>query len=215
MADEAPPRQPRRRLTREGRREVILRAAADLFGEHGFAGTRLEDIAARAGITKQLLYRHFSDKTALYLALLERHRADLPTFTAAMPQAGPLDERLRAVLVMWLDYVATHTHAWKMLFRDSGGGPEVQAFRAEVHARAREVLVDALRTLSGDRLPRRELEPLAEMLGMGQAGLVLWWIDDPRIPRDVLVDAIARVWRGVLSTVEADGHGRLSGAGAA
>lgn len=196
MAD-APPR--RRRLSRERRREVIEQAAAGLFAEHGFAGTRLEDVAAASGITKQLLYRHFRDKTALYLALLERHRADLPTFTAAMPASGTLDERLRAVIEAWLDYVQTHSHAWKMLFRDSGGGAEVQAFRAAVHGRARAVLADTLRRLSAGRLPERELDPLAELLSMGQAALVLWWIDNPAAPREALVDAIARVWLGVLT----------------
>jgi len=188
----------RRRLSRERRRELIEQAAAELFAERGFAGARLEDIAVRAGITKQLLYRHFPDKTALYLALLERHRADLPTFTAAMPTSGTLDERLRALIEAWLDYVQTHTHAWKMLFRDSGGGPEVEAFRHDVHARAREVLVAALRDLSAGAVPERELEPLAELLSMGQAALVLWWIDNPATPRQALVDAIARVWLGVL-----------------
>jgi AcrR family transcriptional regulator len=190
---------PRRRLSRERRRELIEQAAAELFAERGFAGARLEDIAARSGITKQLLYRHFPDKTALYLALLERHRADLPTFTAAMPVTGTLDERLRAVIEAWLDYVETHTHAWRMLFRDSGGGPEVEAFRHGVHARARDVLVDALRQLSDGALPERELEPLAELLSMGMAALVLWWIDNPTAPRQALVDAIARVWLGVLA----------------
>lgn len=198
--DETQPR--RRRLPRERRRELIEQSAAELFAEHGFAGTRLEDIAARAGITKQLLYRHFSDKTELYLALLERHRSDLPTFTAAMPTAGTLDQRLRAVIEAWLDYVQTHTHAWKLLFRDSGGGPKVQAFRQAVHDRAREVLVDALRQLSAGALPARELEPLAELLSMGQAAMVLWWIDNPNAPRQALVDAIARVWLGVLGPGE-------------
>lgn len=188
----------RRRVSRERRRELIEQAAAELFGERGFAGARLEDIATRAGITKQLLYRHFSDKTALYLALLERHRADLPTFTAGMPASGTLEQRLRAVIEAWLDYVEAHTHAWKLLFRDSGGGAEIVAFRAAVHARARDVLVDALRQLSGGALPARELEPLAELLSMGQASLVLWWIDNPTVPRAALVDAIVRVWLGVL-----------------
>ena len=194
---EAVPR--RRRFSRERRRELILEAAAELFAERGFAGTRLEDIAARAGITKQLLYRHFRDKTALYMTLLEGHREDLPTFTAAMPTSGTLDERLRAVIEAWLYYVQTHQHAWRMMFRDSSGGPELDAFRQAVHTRAREVLVDALEQLSGGTLPADELEPLAELLSMGQAALVLWWIDNPATPRQALVDAIARVWLGVLA----------------
>jgi hypothetical protein len=103
------------------------------------------------------------------------------------------------VLDAWLDYVQTHSHAWKMLFRDSGGGPQVETVRAAVHAQARAVLAEALRELSARALPERELEPLAELLSMGMASLVLWWIDNPSAPREALVDAIARVWLGVLS----------------
>jgi len=189
---------PRRRLPREQRRELILQAAAALFAERGYTGARLEDIAVEAGITKQLLYRHFPDKTALYMALLERHRDDLADFIAAVPSAGTLEERLRAVIEVWLDYVETHAYAWTLLFRDSGGGPDVQAFRREVHARAREVLVTLLSELSGGRIPKQELQPLAELLSMGQAALVLWWIENPNLARGPVVDAITRVWLGVL-----------------
>ena len=51
------------------------------------------------------------------------------------------------MLEVWLDYVESHAYAWRMLFRDTGGGPEVRAFRVDVHARARAVLVAMIRTL--------------------------------------------------------------------
>src|SRR3954451_25359189 len=126
----------RRRLPVAERRELITEAAGRLFGERGYEGTRLDDVAAAAGVTKPVLYRHFDSKRELYLALLARHRDDLPTFVGAAPTEGSLREWLRAILESWLEYVETHSYAWQMLFRDSGGGPEVQAFRREVHARA-------------------------------------------------------------------------------
>src|SRR6266542_5464933 len=159
----------RRRLAPEQRRMLIVEAAGRVFGEHGYDGTRLDDVAAAAGVTKPVLYRHFDNKTALYLALLERHRADLGTFASAIPAAGTLEQRLRAVLDVWLDYVESHAYAWKMLFRDTGGGPRVQAFRLDVHAQARTTLVEMIRTLGTTAIPRRELEPLAELLSMGMA----------------------------------------------
>jgi AcrR family transcriptional regulator len=189
----------RTRLRPPERRVLIVEAAGRLFGERGYDGTRLDEVAAAAGVTKPVLYRHFSDKTALYLALLERHRDDLGSFAGAIPATGTLEQRLRVVIEIWLDYVQAHAYAWKMLFRDSGGGPEIQAFRDDVHARARAVLVDILRAISPSPLPERELEPLAELLSMGMASLVLWWIDDPTPSRDAIVDAIQRVWHGVLT----------------
>ena len=189
---------PRRRLPPEQRRELLLEAAGRRFGEHGYDGTRLDEIAADAGVTKPVLYRHFADKTALYLALLERHRADLGSFAAVIPPTGSLEARLRAVVDVWLDYVAAHAYAWQLLFRDHGGGPAVQAVRAEVQAEARRTLAGLIRALAARPIPEREIEPLAELLRMGMASLVLLRLDDPALERDAIVDAITRVWSGVL-----------------
>ena len=193
------PVEERRRLPVAERRELITEAAGRLFGERGYDGTRLDDIAAAAGVTKPVLYRHFDSKRDLYLALLARHREDLPTFVGAMPAEGSLQDRLRAVLEIWLEYVETHSYAWQMLFRDTGGGPEVRAFRREVHARAREVLAEIIRSLGDPRIPREEIEPLAELMSMGMAALALWWMEDAGTSRAALVDAMTRVWTGLLS----------------
>jgi len=189
----------RRRLPGAERRELITEAAGRLFGERGYDGTRLDDVAAAAGVTKPVLYRHFDSKRDLYLALLARHREDLPTLVSAMSAEGSLRERLRAVLEGWLEYVETHSYAWQMLFRDTGGGPDVRAFRREVHARARDVLAEIIRSLGDARIPREEIEPLAELMSMGMAALVLWWMEDPGTSRAALVDAMTRVWTGLLS----------------
>ena len=190
----------RKRLSSEERRATIVEAAGRLFGERGYDSTRLDDIAAAAGVTKPIVYRHFDTKRALYLALLERHRDDLASFAAMIDaEEGTGDERLRAVLEVWLTYVEAHSYAWRMLFRDTGGGPEVEAFRLEVHARARAVLVGIIRTLSEVPIPRRELEPLAELMSMGMASVVLWWMENPSASRGAVLDAIARVWGGLLA----------------
>jgi len=188
----------RTRLKPDQRRALIVESAGRLFGEHGYDGTRLDRVAAAAGVTKPVLYRHFADKTALYLALLERHRDDLGRFQGAIPPAGTLEARLRAVVEVWVGYVEAHAYAWRMLFRDRGGGERVQAFRLEVHDRARGVLAGLIEALAETPIPPGEVEPLAELLSMGQASLVLWWMDNPGVPREAIVDAIVRVWHGVL-----------------
>jgi AcrR family transcriptional regulator len=197
MANLQPDR--RRRLPVAQRRELIVDAAGRLFGERGYAGTRLDDVAAAAGVTKPILYRHFESKRALYLALLERHRDDLARFAGLIPAEGRVEERLRSVLDLWLDYVEEHSYAWRMLFRDTGGGPEVEAFRREVHARARAVLAGIIRSLSERPVPRREVEAVAELMSMGMASLVLWWMEGAGVSRGAVLDAMVRVWSGVLS----------------
>lgn len=60
---------PKRRRDPEERRAEILAAAFALFSERGFAATRIEDVAARAGIAKGTVYLHFPDKEALFISL--------------------------------------------------------------------------------------------------------------------------------------------------
>src|SRR5918992_327049 len=141
----------RRRIPAAERRALILREAGRLFAQHGYAGTRLEDIATAAQVTKPIVYRHFESKKALYVALLVKHRDDLPTFV-------------------------------------EGGEPvgAILAVRRDVNPRAREVLASFLAERAGDSLPAGQVEPTAELLSSGLAGLALWWIDHPDTPMDVV-----------------------------
>jgi AcrR family transcriptional regulator len=190
---------PQRRLPLAERRALIVEAAGRLFGEHGYERTRLDEIAAAAGVTKPIVYRHFDSKRDLYLALLDRHREDLPGFVATMPTEGTTEERMRAVLDGWLDYVEARSYSWKMLFRDAGGGPEIAARRREVHAEARAVLVALIRALAATPVPRRQLEPLAELMSMGMAALVLWWIEEQAVSRAAVLDALTTAWVRLLA----------------
>ncbi|XUU60567.1 TetR/AcrR family transcriptional regulator [Erythrobacter sp. HA6-11] len=71
-ASELPP-------TRKGKatREKLLQAAAVVFGRLGYSATRIADIVAEAGISHGLFYRHFADKDAILLAVIERLNDDL------------------------------------------------------------------------------------------------------------------------------------------
>jgi AcrR family transcriptional regulator len=189
----------RQRLPLPERRALIVEAAGRLFGERGYERTRLDEIAAAAGVTKPIVYRHFESKRGLYLALLDRHGDDLAGFVASMPSEGTPGDRLREVLDVWLDYVEARSYSWKMLFRDTGGGAEIAARRREVHARARAVLVDVIRSLASTPVPRRELEPLAELMSMGMAALVLWWIEEGTVSRDTVLDALTTAWARLLA----------------
>jgi AcrR family transcriptional regulator len=185
-----------KRVPAEERRLLVLRAAGPLFARHGYAATRLEDIAAAAHVTKPIVYRHFDSKKALYLALLQKHRDDLPTFIEGIEppeEGGGPDGVVRTILEIWLDYVRANQHAWVMLFRDHSGDEEIQAFRTQVSLRARRVMADFIAAAPGSGIPAEEIEPTAELLTSGLAGLALWWIDHPDTPKNVLLEVAARV----------------------
>jgi AcrR family transcriptional regulator len=180
----------RRRLPKAARREVIEKAASALFAERGYAETRLEDIAAAAGVTKQLLYRHFASKKALHMALLARHRDEiLAVLAEEMATPGPLAERLPRVFDRWFAYVEEHPYASAMLFRDTTGDPEVQAFYRELQASARAANIALIKAEPELEVPEERIEPVAELCRAASTGLALWWADHPEVPRATVVEA--------------------------
>ena len=74
----------------------------------------------------------------------------------------------------------------------------VEASRRELNARAREVLAAMIREL-GPAIPRREVRPLAELMSMGMASVVLWWMETPGVSRGAVLDALTRAWSALLS----------------
>jgi AcrR family transcriptional regulator len=182
-----------KRLPAEQRRGMITRAAGRLFARHGYAATRLADVAAAAGVSKPIVYRHFESKKALYMSLLVRHRDDLPTFFDGLDPTASSETVVRTILERWLDYVRENQHAWVMLFRDSSGDEEIRALRLEVNLRAREVIAAFIADRAGSRIPAKQIEPTAELLTSGLAGMALWWIDHPEVPKPVMLDVAARM----------------------
>ena len=53
------------------KRQAILRAARDVFIEEGFGGASLDEVAARAGVSRQTVYAHFHDKERLFVSMVE------------------------------------------------------------------------------------------------------------------------------------------------
>ena len=70
-----PPRPPR--MPGEDRRRQLLRVAVESFARNGFSGTKTKDIAAAAGVSEAILFRHFASKEDLYHAILDEKEATL------------------------------------------------------------------------------------------------------------------------------------------
>lgn len=90
--------QPTERLSRAKRREQILVAATEAFAESGFATTSLDEVAAAAGVTRVILYRHFDSKSELYQAVLDRMCARLEA-NVGEPVGGFTDDSIDGLLV--------------------------------------------------------------------------------------------------------------------
>jgi len=87
------------RLPAAERREQLLDRAAELFSERGFARTTTAELAKSAGVTEPIIYRHFSSKRGLFIALIERTgRQTLEQWAKDLEGAEDAADRLRRVI---------------------------------------------------------------------------------------------------------------------
>lgn len=192
-------RRARRRLPTEQRRETLAKSASELFAQQGYDHVTLDEVAARAGVTKVIVYRHFGSKKDLYLTLLAAHRDQLlRTLAEGMAVKRPLPRRVEAVADAWFRYVQTHPFAWKMLFQDVTGDPEIRAFHAGMRTTARAAIIGLLQAERSLDLDSSTIEPVAELLRASMTGLALWWLDNPQAERATLVQTIIQTtWQGL------------------
>jgi len=155
-----------RRWTRrkEARPEEITAAAFDLFVEHGFANTRLEDVAARAGISKGTLYLYFDNKEELFKAVVREGLVSPLTAMKGIIEGfeGSSFELLRILLRGWWEKVgATRVSGIpKLIFAEAGNFPELARFYvAEVVEPGHEVIAAIVRR-GVSRGEFREVDPV-------------------------------------------------------
>jgi AcrR family transcriptional regulator len=178
----------RKRLTREERREVIERAATEVFAERGFEGAGMDLIASRSGVSVPVVYDHFASKDDLYRRLLERQRDDLVAFWAQrLPLPGGRDrfDALEALVDAYYAYVEAHPFAYRMYFRDTT--------HRDIQQQGNVMLATLLKTVPGfEDADEATLQMSTEVLRTGLIGLALWWQEHPEVRRDQVVQAAMR-----------------------
>ena len=196
---------PRRRLPAADRRELILTAALDAFAAGGdYHGTSLVDVAARAGVSKALIYEHFGSKRELHGALLEAYVSELlEEVLLAVAAEEPGEERLRAGLDAFFAFVERRRDAWRMLFRNADD-PEIARWQERLR---REAAVTITARMAADRPAAAHLDPaeaevvvpmLAQQLLGSVQFLANWWDEHREIPRErILATAMDFIWVGV------------------
>ena len=109
-------------------REALLDAATLVFAEQGFAGARVDEIAARAGVNKALIYAYYGDKTGLYRAVLTAHLDEFadPVFSKAVAsETGPrraLEDIVRRFFRLLIKNRSfARLLAWDLLSNDKSG----------------------------------------------------------------------------------------------
>lgn len=162
-----------RRLTAGERRRQLFAVALRLFAERGYRATTMEDIAEAAGVTKPLLYQHFSSKRSLYLELVDSVAEDLlgaigeATATASGPR-----QQVELGFAAYFGMVVTHEEAFRLLYgRSDAGDPELGSALRRVEA----AIVEAVDPLIAAGLAPEHRRLLAyAVVGMAEGASRHW-----------------------------------------
>jgi AcrR family transcriptional regulator len=186
------------RLRAAERRAQLLGVARRLFARDGYRGASMESIAEAAGVTKPVLYQHFSSKRALYSALLANDLGRLTQeLETAFSQAEDNEERLRRGFGAYLDFVDRHEDAFRLLFTEALGldadfQRQVTEFRRWVAARVARIIA-----AEAGLAPPRARALAAAIVGMAE-GAAGWWLDErrPLEPRELADELAGLAWKG-------------------
>ncbi len=190
------------RLPRGERRGQLLIAASQSFVERGYHAAGMDEIADRAGVSKPVLYQHFSSKLDLYLAVLHRHVENLVAgVRQALRTTTDNRQRLRAAVQAFFDFIEHDGQGYRLIFEnDNVTQPQVAA---QVRV-ATEACIDAVFDLiSHDS----GLEPhRARMIAVGLVGISVdcarYWLDTDRpISKEDAVEGTVQFAWGGLSHV--------------
>jgi AcrR family transcriptional regulator len=177
------------------RRKVLLGAALEAFSERGFHEVTLDEVAARAGVSKALIYEHFASKRELVCALLDTYVHELlGRLAEAIAAAEPGEERMRTGVDAVLRFVEQRPGAWRMLFRNSGD-PDIADLFAALQAEAAGAIASAMAadaTEVGMAPPPTpaQIEMLAQQLSGAVQAVATWWTDHPEVPRAGVLEMV-------------------------
>ncbi len=194
-----PRRTPRSRMTASQRREQLLAVSRGLFAEKGFEGTSVEEIAARAEVSKPVVYEHFGGKEGIYAVVVDR---EVQALTAAL--SGALDEGghpkvlLERTALALLTYIETSEDGFRILVRDSPVAQATGTFSSLIGDVATQV-----EHLLADQFKSRGLDPkVAPIYAQMLVGMVAltgqYWLD-ARSPKksEVAAHLVNLAWNGL------------------
>ena len=190
-------------MTGKERREQLLDVGRSLFAERGFDGTSVEEIAARAGVSKPVVYEHFGGKEGLYAVVVDREVGRmLDMVTTALTGDDPRLLLQQATLAM-LTYVEDQADGFRILVRESPVGMEKGGGFATIISDIASQVEHILARQFKARGFETKLAPLYSQALVGMVALTgQWWLDQRKPKRDeVAAHLVNLAWNG-LSRLE-------------
>jgi len=189
----------RSRMTGKQRREQLLEVGRKLFADKGFEATTVEEIAAKAGVSKPVVYEHFGGKEGLYAVVVDREiRSLLDGMTGALSTDGHARVLLEQAALALLDYVENSTDGFRILVRDSPAGQATGSFASLLSDVASQVEHILAAEFKHQKLDPKTAPIYAQML-VGMVALTgQWWMDSRKFKKaDVAAHLVNLAWNGL------------------
>ncbi len=190
------------RMSSAQRREQLIAVGRRVFAEKGIDATSVEEVAARAKVSKPVIYEHFGGKEGLYAVVVDREvRALLDRVTTALTAGHPRELLEQAALAL-LDYIEEEADGFRVLVRESPVGSSTGNFSSVLNDVAHQV-----EHILGSEFKSRGFDPkLAELYSQALVGMVAltgrWWLDARRPRKETVAGHLVNLaWNG-LSNLE-------------
>jgi AcrR family transcriptional regulator len=187
----------RQRMTGKERREQLISIGRTVFAERGFEGTSVEEIAARAAVSKPVVYEHFGGKEGLYAVVVDREMIRLERIITDALSKGRSRVRVEQAVLALLTYVEEETDGFLILVRDLVPGKD------QSYATLLNTAVGQVSHILGNSFERQGLDPhVAILYGQALVGMVSmtaqWWLDEREPAKEVVAAHIVNLcWNGL------------------
>ncbi len=197
MTDQ-PQERRRSRMTSAARREQLLQVGRSLFAERGFEATSVEEIAAKAGVSKPVVYEHFGGKEGLYAVIVDREMQKLLGMVeGALTEDHPRRLLEQAALAL-LTYIEQDTDGFRILVRDSPVAQSTGTFASliiDIAGQVEHLVAAEFKARGLDA----KFAPMYSQMLVGMVALTgQWWVD-VRKPKkaDVAAHLVNLAWNGL------------------
>jgi AcrR family transcriptional regulator len=186
------------RLSASARRVQLLEIARVVFAQRGYEATSVEEIAARAKVSKPIVYEHFGGKEGLYAVLVDREMEHVVTRISEAIASGTPRQRVERAALAFLTYVRDQSDGFVVLSRDAPvalarGG--MSSLLNDVAERVSDVFTTTFKQAGYDP----KTAPIYAHALVGMVTFVgQWWTETRKPPvEDVASHLAALAWMGL------------------
>jgi AcrR family transcriptional regulator len=185
-------------MTGKERREQLLDIGRRLFAERGLDGTSIEEIAAKAGVSKPVVYEHFGGKEGLYAVVVDREVERFLSMATDLLSGEDTMEKFEAAAVGLLRYIEDNSDGFRILVRDShpaSGSGTFASLISDIAGQVEYILADVLKARGYDP----KLAPMYAQMLVGMVAFAGQWSLDVRRPKleEMAAHLVNLAWNGL------------------